>query len=108
MQVDEQRGDPDVVKALGVGESPSRRGLIWAGVGVVFLALLGAGIARHYKQRALANKPTFQSVAVARADIQVIINATGTLKGLNTVEVGAEVSGRVTRVLVDFNDPVKR
>jgi HlyD family secretion protein len=37
-----------------------------------------------------------------------VVTATGTLQGLNTVEVGAEVSGRVSKVNVDFNDQVKR
>ena len=41
-------------------------------------------------------------------DIQVVVSATGTLKGQNTVEVGAEVSGRISHVYVDFNDRVTR
>jgi HlyD family secretion protein len=65
-------------------------------------------VSNFLEQRAAAQKPRFESAPVQRRDIQVVNSATGTLKGLNTVEVGAEVSGRVTRVLVDFNDRVSK
>jgi len=35
------------------------------------------------------------------------VMATGKFKGLDSVDVGAQISGRVARVLVDFNDQVK-
>jgi HlyD family secretion protein len=43
-----------------------------------------------------------------RGDLTVIVTATGTLQPVNTVEVGAEISGRLERVAVDFNARVKR
>ena len=38
--------------------------------------------------------------------MRVTVSATGKLQGLNTVEVGAEVTGRLLQVLVDYNDKV--
>jgi HlyD family secretion protein len=93
---------------LGVGR-PARRGrafLLWLGLAAVLAALGYAGL-RWYQKRELAKRPQYQSEPASRSDIQVIVSATGTLKGQNTVEVGAEVSGRVATVLVDFNDQVK-
>ncbi len=46
--------------------------------------------------------------AVERGSLTVTVSATGTLAPLTQVDVGAEVSGRVDQVLVDYNDPVKR
>jgi len=36
----------------------------------------------------------------------VLVSCTGTLEVLGAVEVGTELSGTVTEVLVDFNDDV--
>ena len=43
---------------------------------------------------------------VERGDIRVAISATGTLGAISTVDVGSQISGLVTSVLVDFNDHV--
>ena len=42
------------------------------------------------------------------ATIRALVTATGTLEPIDKVTVGAEVSGRVEEVLVDFNDRVKK
>lgn len=46
------------------------------------------------------------STAVKQGDLAATVSATGTLRGKSTVEVGAETSGRVKVVNVDFNDAV--
>lgn len=45
---------------------------------------------------------------VERGDVNRIVSASGKVRALNTINVGAEVSGQVTRVNVDFNSPVQR
>jgi len=52
--------------------------------------------------------PAYEKADVARGDLEVTVTATGNLEGLNTVEVGAEVSGKVTEVLVDHNSRVEK
>jgi len=39
-------------------------------------------------------------------DVARVVSASGTLRALNTINVGAEVSGQITSVYVDFNSPV--
>jgi len=102
--------DPEVLKTLGVGEgarSRSRRWLVLLGV-LAALFAVGFGITRFLERRALAARPVYEQARLGRSDIQVSISATGTLKGRSTVEVGAEVSGRVTEVLVDYNDKITK
>lgn len=55
-------------------------------------------------------KPTYEYVTetVARGDIVRKVSASGKLRALNTIKVGAEVSGQITDVYVDFNSPVKK
>lgn len=50
----------------------------------------------------------YRTVPVERGDIRVAISATGTLEAISTVDVGSQVSGQVTQVLVDFNDRVHK
>jgi len=42
-----------------------------------------------------------------RGDIVRSVSASGTLQALVTVDVGSQISGQVSRVLVDFNDVVR-
>ncbi len=70
--------------------------------GLVLLALAGAAFWYHGRGAA----PAYVTQKVARGDLIVTVSATGTLSPQNSVDVGVEVSGRVDRVLVDFNDAV--
>lgn len=51
---------------------------------------------------------TFRTAEATRGTLTVNVSATGTLQPVNTVEVGAEISGQIEKVLVDFNAPVKK
>lgn len=46
------------------------------------------------------------SETVARGEVQRVVSASGKVRALNTIKVGTEVSGQVTKVYVDFNSPV--
>jgi HlyD family secretion protein len=50
---------------------------------------------------------TYTTINAKRGDLTVQVTATGSLKPLNEVDVGTEVSGTLESVEVDFNDQVK-
>ncbi|HUJ57496.1 MAG TPA: efflux RND transporter periplasmic adaptor subunit [Kofleriaceae bacterium] len=50
---------------------------------------------------------TFSTVTVGKGSIAAQVTANGTLSAHTTVQVGAQVNGRVTQLFADFNDPVK-
>ncbi len=52
--------------------------------------------------------PRFETMAVTRGPLQARVTANGTLSALVTVQVGSQVSGRIQRLDVDFNAPVKK
>ena len=54
-----------------------------------------------------SSKVTFESTNVSRHDIETSITATGTLQA-DTVNVGTQVSGLVTKVFADYNSIVKK
>lgn len=53
-------------------------------------------------------KPHFVTVKLDRGTIESTVNATGTVTALISVDIGCQVSGKVTRLYVDFNSPVKK
>jgi len=50
----------------------------------------------------------YETATVDRGPIVARITATGVLSALVTVQVGAQVSGRLVQIPVDFNSPVKK
>lgn len=51
---------------------------------------------------------TFSTVSVGKGTIMAQVTASGTLSAVGTVQVGAQVSGRVLEIMADFNDKVKK
>jgi HlyD family secretion protein len=49
----------------------------------------------------------YVTTTVDRGEVIRRVTASGKLRALNTIKVGAEVSGQITRVYVDFNSPVR-
>ncbi len=72
-------------------------GLLLIGVACWFFFLRGGSEAEPYRTE-----------AVRTGDLVRSVSASGTLEALVTVEVGSQISGQVTEVLVDYNDRVRR
>ncbi|MBN2576242.1 MAG: efflux RND transporter periplasmic adaptor subunit [Deltaproteobacteria bacterium] len=82
---------------------PSKKSRRALALGLAVLATLAVGGCRD-------SKPAVQweTAAVDRGRVVARVTATGTLSALVTVQVGSQVSGRVQRLLVDYNSPVKK
>ncbi|MDD4505956.1 MAG: biotin/lipoyl-binding protein, partial [Sulfurospirillaceae bacterium] len=74
---------------------------------ILFLGIVIAGymVWKKNQQLPLEAKYTLQSVEMG--DITQSVSANGTLNPLVLVTVGTQISGRVTKLYVDFNDRVK-
>ena len=78
--------------------------LIILGVFIVLIAVMG--IVRATKS---ANKElVIRTHVVAEYTAVQTVTATGTIEPVETVEVGTQVSGKVEKIYVDFNDVVKK
>jgi len=75
-------------------------------VGVVAVAV-GGGLVYRAKHRP-PPPAKYVSSEVAVGDVIEKVQATGTVQPVLQVNIGAQVSGRVARVLVDFNSVVKK
>jgi HlyD family secretion protein len=78
---------------------------------IVIAGLVVASIAgtTWFYQRADGKEvPAYRTAPVARGSIKTTVAATGTLNAVQTVQVGTQVSGQVSKIYVDFNDRVKK
>lgn len=88
---------------LGVKPVPAwRKWLKWIVGGAVLLVLLLL-LSRCFLGSEQAGYATAE---VKRDTLKITVSATGNLAPTNEVEVGSEISGLITRVLVDVNDRV--
>lgn len=78
------------------------------GVWLVGLVLLGVGFVLWRKSNEPEPTARFRGQALEVRDITEQVDSTGRLKPLKEVQVGAQVSGRVVDVLVDFNSQVEK
>ena len=72
---------------------------------VVVLAAAGGGY--FYFSHARTAPVNYNSTAVARGELTKLVTATGTLNPVVNVTVGSQVSGRISKLNVDFNSMVK-
>ncbi len=79
---------------------------------LIFFSLIGLIAGFSYKPAmkywAERNKPKWETAKVTRGDATRNINSTGKVRPVLSVSIGSFVSGPITDLLVDFNDPVKK
>ncbi len=98
---------PSGAQIVGMTAQRRRRALIQR---LVIAFVVAGGVAAFFWQRAVQSKttgPRYVTAEAKRGPLRESVTATGKFKGLGSVDVGAQISGRVARVLVDFNDQVK-
>ncbi|RZJ41211.1 MAG: biotin/lipoyl-binding protein, partial [Brevundimonas sp.] len=81
------------------------KGGLWIGLGVLVLAIVAVWF---FFLRGDEKADPYRTEAAATGEIVSSVSASGTLEALVTVEVGSQLSGQVTQVLVDYNDRVRK
>lgn len=71
------------------------------------LVLLAVALTVWRSRGAAEQSAGFRTEPVRRGDLVLSVTANGTLQPVRSVTIGSELSGIVTRVLVDVNDTVK-
>lgn len=80
---------------------------VWPKV-VAGVLLLLVAVAAYRTFGAGDEKVTYKTSEVKKKTVKAYVAATGTIESTTTVTVGAQVSGPVSEVLVDFNSPVEK
>jgi len=76
----------------------------WLIVGLVVVAI---GILAAFKLKS-GEKTAYYTTAADKGDIHEVVEATGTINAVTTVQVGSQVSGTISQLLADFNSRVKK
>jgi len=81
----------------------TRKTKIWLGPAiVVVIAIMGWRVFRP------SSKTEYFTANVSRGDIRQVVEATGTINAVITVQVGSQVSGTISQLFADFNSHVKK
>ncbi|MGY4831602.1 efflux RND transporter periplasmic adaptor subunit [Sphaerotilaceae bacterium SBD11-9] len=83
-----------------------RRPTTWLAAAALVLA--AAGAAAWLSGREAKAAPSYATQPVGRGKLTLQVTANGTLQPTRSVNIGSELSGTVSRVLVDVNDRVKK
>jgi HlyD family secretion protein len=74
---------------------------------IATLTVLAVAVIAAFRLKGNDN-PQYFTAKVDRGDIRQVVEATGTINAVTTVQVGSQVSGTVSRLYADFNSRVKR
>jgi HlyD family secretion protein len=100
--------DAELAATLRLGEKSRGWWGSWLLV-FAFAVLLLVGAGSYYGYRLMRGRaPQFQTAPATRGELRVLVTATGALKPVSQVDVGAEISGRIEKVPADFNQHVKK
>ncbi len=81
--------------------------LTWKIVGLILIA----GVIFYFaylKPRLAEKKIEYTYTALEQGDIESTISTTGTIEAVNTVQVGTQISGTISKIYVDHNDKVRQ
>ena len=87
--------------------APSKRSRLPWFIGIS-IALASAGGGMWYWWTSGAPPVSYKTAAVDRGPITAIVTATGTVNPEVSVQVGSQVSGKITKLFADFNSVVKQ
>jgi HlyD family secretion protein len=79
------------------------RSIFVVAIGLVSIAGLVAYFV-HFDPQTVS----YRTATVERGDLEIAVNANGTLKPVKTVDVSSQLSGQIAELLVDFNDNVRK
>ena len=75
----------------------------WVAIGTI--AVASVFVAFQFRGQ---DKPQYFTAKADRGDIREVVEATGTINAVITVQVGSQVSGTISHLFVDFNSRVKK
>jgi HlyD family secretion protein len=73
---------------------------------IMVLIVISGGLYWHYTKG--SDEIRYKTARSERSDLRSVIQATGTLDAVETVDVGTQISGTVKEIYIDYNSVVKK
>jgi HlyD family secretion protein len=89
-----------------MAEKQSSSWIKWTIIIFTVVAVITGGV--WYFKSGKSAAPDYQTAAVTRGDLTNVVTATGALNPVKNVLVGCQVSGRISKLYVDYNSPVTK
>lgn len=90
---------------IGKNKKTNYKKYIWL---LIFALLLAGSLFWYLNNKAKDRELNYQTTTLEKRTITTTVLATGNMEPTNTVDVGIEVSGTISEVLVDYNERVKK
>ncbi len=74
---------------------------------ILIVALIAVAVVGAYAFKS-NEKPQYFTAKAERGDLRAVVEATGTINAVTTVQVGSQVSGTISNLYADFNSRVKK
>lgn len=75
---------------------------------IILLGLVAGGFYYYQKHATLQPEQLYRLQEITQGDVAQSVSANGTLNPVTLISVGTQVSGRVSKLYVDFNDHVEK
>lgn len=79
--------------------------LLFGGIALAVIVLIVLWLTVFHKSEEVQS--AYKMDTVKKGDIEALVVASGTLNPVDLIDVGTQVSGRILKIYVDFNTPVK-
>jgi HlyD family secretion protein len=86
----------------------TKRRLLWGGAALLVAALLASVYSWQSGRSRVNAQPAYLFASIERGTLENIVSSTGTLAAVETVAVGTQISGTIAKLLVDYNDSVRK
>ncbi len=73
----------------------------------ILVIIAGVVLVLSLSSRNKNDVPKYDKKAIDKGNIEALVITTGSLNPVTTVDVGSQVSGKIDKLYVDFNSPVK-
>lgn len=84
------------------------RKLVSIKTAIALALIIAAAVGAYWYIGSRKEEIQYKTSAVIRTDLSSVIQATGTLEAVETVDVGTQISGTVKKVYIDYNSVVKK
>lgn len=75
---------------------------------MILVVIVGAILGYSLLKKGKTSQVKYRTEVLGKGDVESLVTTSGTLNPVDTVDVGAQVSGKITRLNADFNSKVQR